>query len=354
MSLSCNEKFGFDSSVREALQSVTFACPLCHALLSHPNAGEYYDCQTCKKEYPSCASVPDFRVFPDPFFSVEEDRKRSELILAELERCDFGQLLEYYWSLSDITPPLLRRKFVRSALLGEHRAQRILSSFEDGTFKTPVKARRVLDVGSGNGNFLIVAAQRFPQVIGIDIGMRHLQIGRRRFIDRSVPLPALACCCAEYLPFPEGYFDLIVMSSTLEFVRDQEKVLSECVRTLAPGGALFIQTVNRYSIARDPYAYLWGVGFLPRTWQASYVRWRRQAVYGHIKTISLRELRRLTANQFGDREIALPDVHTSVLSQFEFSTRLQIRIYKTLKTSPILRDLLSVVGPGWEVLLRKA
>jgi ubiquinone/menaquinone biosynthesis C-methylase UbiE len=333
---------------------VTFACPLCQAPLLQPSFGEYYCCQTCKKEYPSCAGVPDFRVFPDPFFSVEEDQRRSELILGELDRRDFSQLLEYYWSLSEITPPLLRRKFVRSALLGEDRAQRILSSFEDGTFRTPVKARRVLDVGSGSGNFLIVAAQHFSQVIGIDIGMRHLQMGRRRFIDRGVPVPALACCCAECLPFPDGYFDLIVMSSTLEFVRDQEKALAECVRTLTPGGALYIQTVNRYSIARDPYAYLWGVGFLPRPWQAGYVRWRRQAIYSHIKTISLRELRRLTANKFAHREIALPDVHTSVLSQFEFTTRLQIRIYKTLKTSPILRNLLSVVGPGWEVVLRKA
>jgi len=285
---------------------------------------------------------------------VDEDRVRSELILGRLDRYDFTQLVEYYWSLSEITPPLLRRKFVRSALLGEHRAQRTLSNFEDGTFRTTIKARRVLEVGSGNGNFLIVAAQHFPQIIGVDIGMRHLQIGRRRFIDRGIPVPALACCCAECLPFPDGYFDLIVMSSTLEFVRDQEKVLSECVRTLAPGGMLYIQTVNRYSIGSDPYAYLWGVGFLPRAWQAGYVRWRRQAVYSHIKTISLRELKRLTANQFRQREIALPDVPASVLSQFEFTTRLQIRVYQALRSSPILRDLLSAVGPGWEVLLRKA
>lgn len=354
MSSSRNEKFALDSSVRQALRAVTFACPFCRAPLSQPNEGECYGCQTCKKEYPSCAGVPDFRIFPDPFFSVDEDRVRSELILGRLDRYDFTQLVEYYWSLSEITPPLLRRKFVRSALLGEHRAQRILSNFEDGTFRTTIKARRVLEVGSGNGNFLIVAAQHFPQIIGVDIGMRHLQIGRRRFIDRGVPVPALACCCAECLPFPDGYFDLIVMSSTLEFVRDQEKVLSECVRTLAPGGVLYIQTVNRYSIGCDPYAYLWGVGFLPRAWQAGYVRWRRQAVYSHIKTISLRELKRLTANQFRQREIALPDVPASVLSQFEFTTRLQIRVYQALRSSPILRDLLSAVGPGWEVLLRKA
>jgi SAM-dependent methyltransferase len=147
---------------------------------------------------------------------------------------------------------------------------------------------------------------------------------------------------------------LIIMSSSLEFVRDQEKVLSECARTLSTGGTLYIQTVNRYSISRDPYAYLWGVGFLPRQWQARYVSWRRQATYSHIKTISLRELKRLTANRFEHSEIALPDVHPSALAHFELKTRLQIHLYKVLKTWPILRGLLAALGPGWEVLLRKA
>lgn len=351
MALSSKEESVFDSSLSKSLEAVSFVCPSCRTSLAGSGASGSYHCEVCKKEYSSCAGVPDFRVFPDAFFSVEEDRKRSEAMLEVIDRFSFTELLEYYWSLSDITPPLLRRKFLRSAAMGEHRARRVLSSFQDGTFKRVVRARRVLDVGSGNGNFLVVAAEHYSQVIGIDIGMRHLHVSRRRFMDRGVPIPALACCCAEYLPFPDGYFDLIVISSTLEFARDKDRILSECARTLAPGGALYIQTVNRYSISRDPYAYLWGVGFLPRRSQAAYVRWRRQAVYGHIKTISLRELKRLTARHFTQRQIALPDIDISVLPNFSWTTRLQIRVFKTLRTWPVFRHVFVSLGPGWEILL---
>ncbi len=66
--------------------------------------------------------------------------------------------------------------------------------------------------------------------------------------------------------------------------------------TLGKGGVLYINSVNRYSIGRDPYAYLWGVGFLPRRWQARYVRWRRDASYENIKTPSYRELKRISGN----------------------------------------------------------
>jgi ubiquinone/menaquinone biosynthesis C-methylase UbiE len=314
--------------------------------------GSYY-CEACHKVYSSCAGIPDFRVFPDPFFSVEEDRTRSERILDVLNRYDFTQLLEYYWSLSDITPPLLRRKFVRSEVLGEHRARRIVAMLENGTLGASQRPQRVLDIGSGNGNFLVVAAPQFPQVIGIDIGMRHLHVSRRRFMDRGIAIPALACCCAEYLPFPDGYFDFIVISSTLEIVQDKHRVLSECARTLKPEGTLYVQTVNRYSLRRDPYSYLWGVGFLPRHWQAGYVRWRRDAVYSHIKTMSLLELKRLTATHFPSRQIKLPDVDGAVLPHLPALTRLQIRIYKTLKSVPGLKALLAMVGPEWEVVLRK-
>jgi ubiquinone/menaquinone biosynthesis C-methylase UbiE len=155
------------------------------------------------------------------------------------------------------------------------------------------------------------------------------------------------------LPFPDGYFDLIVISSTLEFVRDKDRVLSECARTLSSKGTLYIQTVNRYSIGRDPYTYLWGVGFLPRAWQPAYVQWRRKAVYSHIKTLSLRELHRLTAKHFMHREIALPDIDKSALSHFSFSTRLQIRTYKAIRAKPVVKSILAAVGAGWEIILRK-
>ncbi|MGI8470340.1 MAG: methyltransferase domain-containing protein [Pyrinomonadaceae bacterium] len=309
-----------------------------------------YQCSACEKTYLLHDGIPDFRVFPDPFLNYEEDYARTEIVIAALENLNFEKLLEHYWSFSDITPPALRPKFVRSAVLGEHRARRTLEILENN-IESPIK--KVLEIGSGTGNFLAVAAPRYEQIIGIDIAMRWLHISRRRFMDKGLDVPPLVCCCAEFLPFADNSFDLIACSSTLEFVKNQPKALAECARVLEKDGTLYINSVNRFSIAKDPYAYLWAVGFLPRKFQARYVKWRRGASYENVKTLSFRELNRLAGKHFPIKKFALPDVAPSALKEFSFWTRLQINAYRLLKKLPPFRFLLKRFGPGWDVILRK-
>lgn len=339
------------ASLLGSLRGVPFVCPLCRGALDV--ADDAYGCGPCRRSFPLHGGIPDFRVFPDPYLDFEEDRSRTEKVLAALDQYALEPLLEYYWSLSDITPPLLRARFVRNALLGEARARRVLGVPEDGTFRRPVAARRVLEVGSGTGNFLVAAAPHYEQVIGTDIAMRWLHLSRRRCRDAGLSEPALVCCCAEHLPFPDGFFDLAVTCSTLEFTRDPGRVFAECARTLTDDGCLFVNTVNRFSVAADPYAYLWGVGFLPRAWQAGYVRRRRQASY-EVRLLSLRELTRLAGRHFATQEIALPDIDDDSLKQLPARARLQVKVYRLLKRLPLVRQALLWVGPQWDVLLGKS
>ena len=275
-----NEPSNFPPQILPSLRSMKFVCPLCKGKLDVQNDG--YQCLACRKEYLLHSGIPDFRVFPDPFLSYQEDYERTEIVLAGLQKFDFEKLLEHYWSFSDITPPILRLKFIRSAVLGEYRGNQTLEIIESNFDKI---AGMILEIGCGTGNFLAVAAKSFEKVIGIDIAMRWLHVSRRRFMDLGLEIPPLICCCAEFLPFDNNSFELVVMSSTLEFVQDQPKVLAECGRVIDEKGSLFITTVNRFSIARDPYSYLWGVGFLPRKWQAKYVKKRRVLATAMLKLI---------------------------------------------------------------------
>jgi ubiquinone/menaquinone biosynthesis C-methylase UbiE/uncharacterized protein YbaR (Trm112 family) len=334
----------------ESLRDVPFVCPLCRGELE---IGEdAYRCSPCQRTYSLHDGIPDFRVFPDPFLSLEEDRRRTDLLLAALGRFDLRGLLEYYWSYSDITPPPLRARFVRSALLGEKRAQRVVSLLGGDNGRAANNVRRVLEIGSGTGNFLAVA-QRYEQVIGIDIAMRWLHLSRQRFLDKQQAVPPLVCCCAEYLPFPDGIFDLAVCSATLEFTRDANQVLSECARTLRSHGSVYISTVNRYSITQDPYASLWGVGFLPRSWQARYVRWRRNASYENIHLRSLRELRSLASRHFTEAEIALPAMDRELLRGLPWRARLQGAVYRRVSRLPFFEPIFKWIAPQWDVTLRK-
>ena len=281
------------TSVLLALREIPIVCPLCKQPLSARE--QTYCCSPCGKTYPLHAGIPDFRVFPDPYLAMEEDRERTEFVLEALERLDFPSLLEAYWGVSDVTPEELRGKFIRSAMLGEKKAMRILDLLRGKEFDNDsIATHSVLEIGCGTGGFLATAMARFQTVVGIDIGMRWLHVSRRRFMDKGLDVPALVCCCAEHLPFPHGTFDQIVCSATLEFARDQDRVLSECARTMSVTGSAYFSTVNRFSLAQDPYVYLWGLGFLPRSWQARYVRYRRGggAVLGHqgFSLLSLRAI----------------------------------------------------------------
>lgn len=338
------------ASLLASLRNVPLVCPSCRGELEALE--EAFRCLPCARDYPLEAGIPDFRVFPDPYLGVEEDRRRTEKILAALDR-PLEELLQYYWGLSDVTPELLRPRFVEGALRGEQKARRLLRILEDGTFSERVSARTVLEVGSGSGAFLAAAAPRFEQVIGVDIAMRWLHLSRRRFMERGLAVPPLVCCCAERLPFPDGAFDLAVMSATLEFARDQEQALSECARILKEPGSLLLSTVNRFSIAREPHVHLWGVGFLPRPWQAAYVRWRRGASFERIRLLSLRELDRMASRHFVTREYSLGDVPDETLAALSRLQRLQVRVYRAMKSVPPLSRLLRWIAPEWEVRLGK-
>lgn len=336
----------------EATRVLTFVCPLCRGGLDV--ADEAYRCMPCERTYPVHGGVPDFRVFPDPYLDYTADHRRTELVLAELDRRELPQLLELYWSHSDITPAHLKSRFIGNALRGEARARRVIRLLDGKTFREPVTAARVLEIGSGSGNFLVEAARRYPLVVGTDIGMRWLHISRRRFRDRGLPEPPLVCCCAEHLPFADGQFDLAVCASTLEFCRDIGLVLAEAARVLTAEGAFYLDTVNRYSLARNPYADLWGVGFLPRAWQPAYVRWRRQTPFEMIRMVSLLELRRHVRRVFRQVEIQLPDVDDEVLGQLPPLTRFQVRAYRGLKGWLPFRKLLQWIAPQWDVKLSHA
>ena len=336
--------------VLPSIRGLRFVCPLCRGKLFVSETS--YSCEACRKTFGVHAGIPDFRVFPDPYLDFREDRERTEIVLSGLEKYDLKKLLDYYWRFSDITPEDLRSKFIQSALRGEERARAAVEAFGRGGSTGYMSGNRILEIGSGTGNYLTAVIGKCECVVGTDIAMRWLHVSRRRFMDKGVPVPPLVCCCAEYLPFADGSFDRIAATSTLEFVKDQRKVMSEAARVLQAGGKFYLNSVNRYSLAQDPYCLLWGVGFVPRRWQAKYVFWRRLSIY-NTRLLSFIEFQRLASSFFGTPEFMLPDISPNLMNQFSLFRRLEIRVYQFLKSFHIFSRILRHVGPGWEVVLKK-
>jgi SAM-dependent methyltransferase len=97
---------------------------------------------------------------------------------------------------------------------------------------------RVLDLGSGAGDFTAEIAKVAEQVVGLEVAEAAVARARARHpaLDfRLTPIDGP-------LPLEDGSFDLVWASEVIEHVADTARWLSEIRRVLAPGGRLLVTT----------------------------------------------------------------------------------------------------------------
>ena len=97
-------------------------------------------------------------------------------------------------------------------------------------------SERALDLGIGDGR--LAAALKVSELTGADVSAVAIDRARRRLPDARLAHVEPD----EPLPFPDGEFDLVLCTETLEHVRDTQLALSEIRRVLRPGGRLALTT----------------------------------------------------------------------------------------------------------------
>ena len=241
------------------------------------------------------AGIPDFRVYDDPYISIEDDRKKGLHLYEVGQSKTFEELVAYYYSITPEVPPDDAKRYTAHHLGGITRGYGLLARMAQYRM-SPAENDMLLDIGCGTGGFLSAVIPMAKHVIGIDIAFRWLVIGRKRLEEVGYPDAQIICACADFLPFRDNLFDKIIMESVIEHTRDAGQVLAEAQRVALVDGRLLGRTVNRFSIAPEPHVGLWGLGFLPRRWMNAYVQWRKQIPYEHIYLYSWGELQRLLHN----------------------------------------------------------
>jgi SAM-dependent methyltransferase len=125
----------------------------------------------------------------------------------------------------------------------------------------PGARARALDAGCGTGFQSALLDELGWQPHGVDVSAGLLAVARRR-----VPRAGLALASIEALPYGDAHFDAVVCcGSTLSFVDDPARALTELGRVLRPGGRLLLDCEHRpsldlawtlaSSLAGDPLGY---------------------------------------------------------------------------------------------------
>jgi ubiquinone/menaquinone biosynthesis C-methylase UbiE/uncharacterized protein YbaR (Trm112 family) len=323
-----------------------FICPACKGALDATEAS--YGCPACAREYPVVCGIPDFRLEPDPYISLEADRAKGAVLREIAATASFEQLLRRYYDMTPEDPPDLADGWIRHSLAEVEIAGQLFRDGDLSTHGVSPARESLLDVGCSTGALLAAVNHAFEPRVGVDVAFRWLVVGQARLKALGIQA-TLVCANAEHLPFAAESFSLVTCVDTLEHLRDPGAALVEARRVLSGGGRLVCEGNNRWAPASEPNVRIWGVGWLPRHRQAAYVAARRPDLHPYrIRLRSARELSAL-ASRAGYEDVQVSPAPLVAPHLRGWMWRRLLRLYNAARLVPLIRQILTLMGPRLRV-----
>jgi len=158
-------------------------------------------------------------------------------IAAEIER--FNRLSATWWDSRGPMRPL----HVVNALRLDYVVEQIASHLGRDS-ASALSGLRILDVGCGGGLMSEALARLGAQVVGVDASPGNVAAARLHAESQNVTVDYRLGEPAEVLA-PEERFDVVLALEVVEHVSDVPAFLATAAARLAPGGMLFVSTIDR-------------------------------------------------------------------------------------------------------------
>ena len=124
---------------------------------------------------------------------------------------------------------------------------------------------KVLDIAGGTGDMSLLVQKKLSgtgEVWLSDINHEMLKIGDERLKNAGYH-PYVLTCDAEYLPFPDGYFDVLIVSFGLRNMTHKDRALKEMQRVLKPGGRLMVLEFSKPNALMRPFYDFYSFKVMP-------------------------------------------------------------------------------------------
>ena len=320
-----------------------YCCPACRGDVRHGENG--YVCPACARTYPILCGIPDFRLKPDHYLSLADERAKAQHLHDYGKGRSLREMVTEYYRITDDVPPDMAEKFASYVLDGERRAAEILSAL-------PAPHGRILDAGCASAGAVAAVKRAGGEIVGMDIALRWLVIGAKRLSEAGLEA-RLVCADITAPPFRNGRFDSVIAADLLEHFAEPWTAAAAVGAMLKPGGGVYFSAANRYTLGPYPLAGLWGVGFLPRTLRRRYVVMRRGIdTLRHATLLSPASLARIVKDEnftILTREplrVAPPPAGSALRG-------VAIAAYRKMRDTPGVSTLLLHAGPAFEIVARR-
>jgi len=157
--------------------------------------------------------------------------------VSDAEVARFDALASRWWDSSGPMRPLHQMNPARVGWI-DSRIRAVFSG----------SATRVLDIGCGGGLLAEALARRGHDVLGLDPAAEAISAARAHSEGRGLSL-AYRVGRAEDLVAEGATFPVVTALELIEHVPDPRRLVALLARLLAPGGLLFISTLNRTNLA---------------------------------------------------------------------------------------------------------
>ena len=111
--------------------------------------------------------------------------------------------------------------------------------------RTRLQGARILDVGCGAGLLSEALARNGAQVVALDLAPELIKVAKLHRLESGVSVEYRLQSAESLAQEMPGQFNAVTCMEMLEHVPDPAAIIQACATLLAPGGRLFLSTLNR-------------------------------------------------------------------------------------------------------------